>query len=237
MGFSSREEQDPAEYSGKPHEMRDAVILTVSHEMRTLITICRGHLDMLERGADEREVEAVKQTLVNVLGLMTRLVEDLTTMQGLDDRAQLKMEMLSLGDFIGIIARQVEPILGHRLAIEPGVVGATLHADPQWLTLALLNLLRNAAEHAQGDPPVRLRVELAPSSCRFEVTDEGGGLEPGEEQVVFEPFRTGASPRAGKGLGLSVVRAVARAHGGDSGVVNRPGQGATFWIEIPWSAS
>jgi two-component system OmpR family sensor kinase len=133
--------------------------------------------------------------------------------------------------------KQVEPILGHRLTVESGVVGAQLQGDPQRLTQALLNLLRNAAEHAQGDHPVRFRVEPEPSTCRFEVADEGGGLAPGEEQVVFESFRTGSSPKAGTGLGLSIVQAVARAHGGDSGVVNRPGQGATFWIRIPWLPS
>ena len=80
---------------------------------------------------------------------------------------------------------------------------------------------------------MRLRVRAEPAWWRFEVADEGGGLPPGEEQFVFEPFRT-ASPRTGRtGLGLSIVRGIARAHGGESGVVNRPGHGATFWIRIP----
>jgi len=66
----------------------------------------------------------------------------------------------------------------------------------------------------------------------IEVADEGGGLPPGGEQVVFEPFSTGSS-QGGMGLGLSIVGGIARAHGGESGVVNRPGHGATFWIRIP----
>jgi two-component system OmpR family sensor kinase len=182
-------------------------------------------------------VHDVKETLVSVLSLMTRLVEDLAGLEKPDGRVHLKVEALSLDDFTGIIAKQVEPILGNRLTVECGVAGARLAADPQRLTQALLNLLRNAAEHAQGDGPVQFRVEPESSSCRFEVADEGGGLVPGEEQVVFEPFRTGSSPAAGTGLGLSIVQAVARAHGGDCGVVNRPGRGATFWIRIPWSTS
>ena len=211
--------------------------MTASHELRTLITICRGHLDVLEPGAGEREVLAVKETLITVLSLMSRVVEDLATLERLDDRTQLKMEALSLDDFMSGLAKKAEPILRDRLTIESDVVDARLHADPQLLTQALLNLLWNAAEHAQGDHPVRFRVEAESSSCRFEVADEGGGLEPGEERVVFEPFKTGSSPKAGTGLGLSIVQAVARAHGGDSGVVNRPGQGATFWMRIPWSTS
>ena len=237
MEFALREERDQVEHLRNLREMKDELILTVSHELLTLITICRGHLDVLEPGAGEPEVRAAKETLVNVLSLMARLVEDLTTLERLDDRAQLKLETLDLDDFMSSIAKKVEPILGHRLTIESGAAGARLQADPQRLTQALLNLLRNAAEHAEGDLPVRLRAEQESSGCRFEVADEGGGLAPGEEQVVFEPFKIGSSTRAGTGLGLSIVAAVARAHGGDCGVVNRPGQGATFWIRIPWSTS
>jgi signal transduction histidine kinase len=237
MEFAWRAGRGEAEYPRKPDEVKDALTLAVSHELRTLITICRGHLDVLEPGASEREVRDVKETLVSVLSLMTRLVEDLTILEKLRGGVQLEMESLSVDDFVGIVERQVAPILGNRLTVECRADGARLLADPQRLTQALLNLLRNAAEHAQGDCLVRLRVELESSSCRFEVADEGGGLAPGEEHVVFESFRTGSSPAAGTGLGLSIVQAVARAHGGDCGVVNRPGQGATFWMTIPWSTS
>ena len=113
-----------------------------------------------------------------------------------------------------------------------GVAGVTLWVDPQRLTQALVNLLQNAADHAKGDGPVSLRVQAGPASWCFEVADDGGGLPPGDEQVVFEPFSTG-SARGGTGLGLAIVRGIARAHGGEAGVVNRPGHGVTFWVRIP----
>lgn len=237
MEVALQAERDRTERLSELDEMKDAFISALSHELRTPITISRGHLEVLEPDAGEREVRAVKETVVNQLSLMTRLVDDLTTLARLDDRAQLRIETLSLDDFVSSIAKQAEPILGSRLTIESRAVGGTLRADPQRLTQALLNLLMNAAEHAQVHTPVRLRVKPDSSSWRFEVADEGGGLAPGDEQVVFEPFRTGSSPKAGTGLGLSIVAAVARAHCGDSGVVNRPGLGATFWISIPWPMS
>jgi len=79
---------------------------------------------------------------------------------------------------------------------------------------------------------VSLRVRAGPTSWCFEVADDGGGLPPGDEQLVFEPFSTGSS-RGGTGLGLAIVRGIARAHGGEAGAVNRPGHGVTFWIRIP----
>jgi signal transduction histidine kinase len=164
---------------------------------------------------------------------MARLVTDLTTRARVDDREQLRIERLPLDQFVTSIAKKATPILGHRLKIEYDVPEATLRADPQRLSQALLNLLRNAAEHAQREGPVRLQVLAETESWRFEVADEGGGLVPGHERVVFEPFRTGSPVTGGTGLGLSIVRGIARAHGGDSGVINRPGRGATFWIRIP----
>jgi signal transduction histidine kinase len=228
-----RREKDQTERLRELGEMKDKFLSSASHELRNPITICRGHLDVLDEDADKRELRAVKETLINELDLMARLVEDLITLARVDDRTQLRMESLPLDGFVSGIAKRAETLLGDRLRVESEVTGQTLRADPQRLTQALLNLLRNAAEHARGGRPVLFRVRAEPSSWRFEVADEGGGLAPGDEQVVFEPFRTGSSGTGGTGLGLSIVRGIADAHGGQADVINRPGRGATFWIRIP----
>jgi signal transduction histidine kinase len=214
-------------------QMKDAFLSAASHELRTPITICRGHLDVMDADASAREVRAVTKLVVDELDRMGRLVDDLTTLAWVDDRAMLAIESLPLDGFLSSVVTLAEPILGDRLQVDSKRTGARLRADPQRLTQALLNLLQNAARHARGDGPVRLRVHAEPTAWRFEVADAGGGLPPGEEQLVFEPFRTGSSPAGRTGLGLSIVRGIARAHGGESGVLNWPGQGATFWIRIP----
>jgi signal transduction histidine kinase len=226
-------EKDRTERLRELDEAKDKFLSAVSHELRNPITICRGHLEVLDDEAGQQEIMAVKETLISEFDLMGRLVEDLTTLARVDDRAQLRMASLPLDRFVTSIAKQAEPILGQRLRVESGVPSEPLRADPQRLRQALLNLLRNAAEHARGDGPVRFRVAADQTAWRFEVADEGGGLPLGDEQAVFEPFQTGSSVTGGTGLGLSLVRGIARAHGGESGVVNRPGQGATFWIRIP----
>jgi signal transduction histidine kinase len=226
-------ERDRAGELRELDRLKDAFLSAVSHELRTPLTICRGHLDVLGERPAEDEVRAVRQTLTEELDLMGRLVADLTTLARAGDRMPLTMEPLPLRGFLASIVAMAEPILGDRLEVAAVPAGATLRADPQRLTQALLNLLQNAAGHAPGSRPVRLRVRAEPAGWRFEVADEGGGLPPGEERFVFEPFRTGSSATGRTGLGLAIVRGIARAHGGDCGVVNRPGQGATFWIRIP----
>jgi signal transduction histidine kinase len=225
-------ERDRAEQLRELDEMKDRFLSAVSHELRTPITICRGHLEVLEDRADEREVRAVKAMCISELALMGRLVDDLTTLAWADDRAFLKVESVRLDDFMDSMAAKAETILGDRVRVVSGIAGGTLRADPQRLTQALVNLLQNAADHAKGDSPVCLRVQAGPASWRFEVADDGGGLPPGDEQVIFEPFSTGSS-RGGMGLGLAIVRAIARAHGGEADADNRPGHGVTFWIRIP----
>lgn len=227
-------ERDRGEQLRELDGMKDAFLSAVSHELRTPITICRGHLEVLEDGASEQEVRAVKETLVDELALMGRLVEDLDTLARLgDDRFLLRLETVRVDGFLQSITAKVERILGGRLRVEPGNGGMTFRADPQRLTQALVNLLRNAAQHTRGHGPVCLRARPEPSGWLFEVADEGGGLPPGEETTVFEPFMTGSSATGGTGLGLAIVRGIARAHGGEAGVMNRPGRGATFWIRIP----
>jgi signal transduction histidine kinase len=228
-----RHEQAMTERLRELDEMKDAFLSAASHELRTPITICRGHLELLDDGAGAEEVRTVKETVMDELSRMGRLVEDLTSLAQADDRALLRIESLPLDSFVSGIVTKAEPILGGRLRVEADIGGAVLRADPQRVTQALLNLLRNAVQHAPGDRPVWLRVRAEQASWRFEVADEGGGLRPGDEQVVFGPFSTGTSPTAGTGIGLSVVAGIARAHGGDSGVINRPGRGATFWIRLP----
>ena len=226
-------ERDRADQLRELDRMKDAFLSAVSHELRTPLTICRGHLDVLDAGAGEHEIRGVKATLVDELDLMGRLVEDLTTLARVGDGTLLKLESLPLDEFLDSIVAMAEPILGDRLQADARHTGATLRADRQRLTQALLNLLQNAAGHGRGDGPVRLVVRDEPAAWLFEVADEGGGLPPCEEHIVFEPFRTGSSPTGRSGLGLAIVRGIAKAHGGNCGVLNRPGRGATFWIRIP----
>jgi len=205
----------------------------ISHELRTPITICRGHLEVLGDRPGEQELTETVAVVVDELDRMSRLVDDLTTLARAEDPEFLKPRDVDVTPFLAEVASKALPLLDGRLRVIPPDEDGRLRADPHRLTQALLNLLQNATVHTPPGTPVELRVVRSERGWRFEVQDRGAGLPPGTEEAVFRPFYR-ADPRApGSGLGLAIVQAIAQAHGGRAGVQNRPGEGATFWIEVP----
>jgi len=208
-------------------------IREASHELRTPITVSRGHLEVLGRDADPSEVRQAIDVVLDELERMTRLVEDLTTLAGAAGPELLRRERIELAPFLGELATKAVPLLDGRLRTQPPPPDAVLVGDPQRLTQAILNLLHNAAVHARPGSRVELRVREEPGAWRFEVADEGGGLRPGEEDGLFRPFHRGSTAGEGSGLGLAIVRTIAEAHGGSAGIENRPGAGVTVWLSVP----
>jgi signal transduction histidine kinase len=204
-----------------------------SHELRTPITICRGHLEVLGANPSPEELAESVAIVVDELDRMGRIVDDTTTLARADTDRFLRREAILIDGFLAEVAAKAAPLLNGRLRITPMTEDEVLQGDPQRLTQALINLLQNAAVHGDNGSPVVLSVIEEGDGWRFEVADEGGGiaLEPAER--VFQPFSRGRTRAPGSGLGLAIVRTIAEAHGGAAGVVNRPGEGATFWIRVP----
>ena len=210
-------------------------ISEASHELRTPLTICRGHLEVLGADASPQEVAETHRRVIGELAHMGRIVQDMATLAKAEHPEFLRPEPVPLDAFVDELATKAGPLLDGHLRVEPVPPGVVLRADPQRLTQALLNLLRNAALHAPGTSPVDLRLVQQPDGIRFEVQDQGGGLPAGEEEGVFQPFRRLNTAVPGTGLGLAIVRGIAEAHGGSAGARNRPGYGVTFWLFVPWS--
>jgi two-component system OmpR family sensor kinase len=208
-------------------------ISEASHELRTPITICRGHLEVLGPNAERDQIEEAIALVIDELGRLGRIVEDMTTLARVDDPAFLRPREIVLDEFVEDVGVKAETLLDGRLTVQRPEPGATVRADPHRLTQALLNLLNNAAMHGRGDGPVELRVVPERDAWRLEVADEAGGLAADQEENVFRPFHRGKAVPAGRGLGLAIVRGIAEAHRGSAGVDNRPGEGATFWIRLP----
>jgi len=233
---TNEELQKEREIAGRLHElqqMEETWITAVAHELRTPITICRGHLEVLGPDADREEMRRAIGVVRDELERMGRLAEDVTTLAGLKGRSFIHRRRIHLIDFVADVAAKAEPLLDGRLRIEPVPEHVWLRADPDRLTQALLNLLNNVAVHTPDGTPVDLRVVRDRRAWRFEVSDHGPGLPSGMERSAFRLFRSRRETRKEFGLGLAIVKGIARAHHGSVGVRNRPGKGVTFWMRIP----
>lgn len=208
-------------------------IRETSHELRTPITICLGHLELLAAEPEPAELKETRDLVVDELDRMSRIVEDMNTLARMEDPASLRREPTRVDELVADVVAKSAPLLAGRPTTASVPAGQTAGVDPQRLIQALINLVTNAVQHTPDGTAIDLRVTALPEAWRFEVADHGEGVPPGTEQEVFAPFCTGRSARPGNGLGLAIVFGIARAHGGQAGLDNRPGSGATFWLEVP----
>ena len=115
------------------------------------------------------------------------------------------------------------------------VAEATILADGQRLTQALLQLAANAVQHTSDGDRISFGSAAAGGRVRLWVSDTGAGIAPADHERIFERFARGSAPRRsdGAGLGLTIVRTITKAHGGVVRLDSTPGRGATFTLELP----
>jgi two-component system OmpR family sensor kinase len=196
-------------------------VADASHELRTPLTVIRGQLEVLaeDPAPTAEEVRRVERLLLAEVTRIDRLVDDLLLLAQLEQSEFLQPEELPLRPFLAELWETTTLLADRRFELGE-IPSGTLLADPDRLAQALRNLLTNAIKHtAEGDGKVRLRVEAEGADrLRFVVEDDGPGIPPEDRERVFDRFhRTDpARDRAsgGAGLGLAIVQAIARAHGG-----------------------
>jgi signal transduction histidine kinase len=205
----------------------------VAHELRTPITIVRGHLELLgDDPADRQETLAV---VTDELDRMSRYVGDLLVVA----KAFLRPELIDVGELVEGMLVRVEAIAPRDWVLEqaptPGATWAV--ADGARLTQAVVNLATNAVQHTSIGDRIGLGALVADGQLRLWVRDSGPGVEPVVRARLFTRFSRGAGSRRerpeGTGLGLAIVAAIANAHGGRVDVYSPPGEGATFALTIP----
>jgi signal transduction histidine kinase len=203
------------------------------HELRTPITIIRGHLELM--GDDPDETRETIALVTDELDRMARMVGDLLELAKADQPDFLRPGPVDLGDLTdGLLGRC--RTLGDRTWRVDGRAAGTVVADEQRLTQALLNLARNAVEHTRPGDEVAIGTAIVGDEAHLWVRDTGSGVPAEERDRLFERFSRGSSRRRsadGAGLGLAIVKAIADAHGGRVGVDDAPGGGAVFVVVVP----
>jgi len=213
-------------------------VADASHELRTPLAAVRAYAELFRRGAASRpdDLERAMSGISRESERMSLLVEDLLLLARLDEGRPLEQEPVDLGEVVGEAvetARTVEPSRPIDLDAEPAVV----LGDRDRLRQVVDNLLSNVRSHTPAGSPVHVRVTRNVPNAVLEVEDTGPGLGETEAEQVFERFHRGDPSRSrssgGVGLGLSIVAAVAEAHGGTANAESTPGKGSTFRITLP----
>jgi signal transduction histidine kinase len=204
-----------------------------SHELRTPITIIRGQLEVL--GDDPEEREEAMAIVFDELDRMGRLVDDLLVLARSKQPDFLHVESVNVASLTDDLHSKARALAPRRWKLDGKGTGVVA-ADPQRLTQAMIQLAQNAVQHTSEGAEIALGSALSNGCLRLWVRDSGPGIPSEEQERIFHRFTRGADRRRnseGAGLGLSIVRAIAEAHSGSVGVTSRPGDGATFTMEIP----
>jgi signal transduction histidine kinase len=206
-----------------------------SHQLRTPITIALGHAELLARGLTSSQEGHDIQVVLGELNRLRRIAERLLVIAAAEGPEFLHLEPVALDSFTMEILRRWRPTANRRWQVGR-LDHATVQADRERLGLAVDALLENAVRHTGDGDVIKLSVmaSRAGRPVRMIVADAGRGIPAELLGHIFDRFRSGDSghPR-GTGLGLALVRAVARAHGGDVLVRSRPDHGSEFELLLP----
>ncbi|MBP5973430.1 HAMP domain-containing protein [Brasilonema sp. CT11] len=204
-----------------------------SHELRTPITIIRGHLELL--GDDPQERRETVELVTDELDRMSRFVDDLLLLAKAEQPNFLNLQTVDISLLIGELYTKATALAQRDWRLENKGVGLIV-ADRQRLTQAIMNLAQNATQYTSDGDVIALGCELLNGKVRFWVRDTGVGIPLADQERIFQRFaRSSSSPRRseGAGLGLSIVRAIATAHGGRVELKSKLGKGSTFSLIIP----
>jgi two-component system, OmpR family, sensor kinase len=215
-------------------------VADASHELRTPLAAVRAYAELFTRGAKQRPEDLARSMagISRESERMSMLVEDLLLLARLDEGRPLEQAPVQLDEVVSEAvetAHTVDPTRPISLEAEPLVV----LGDHDRLRQIVDNLLSNTRAHTPADARVLVTVGREDGSAVIEVADEGPGMSTEELERVFERFYRADPARArstgGVGLGLSIVAAVAEAHGGSVAARSEPGHGTTFRIVLPLS--
>ncbi|HEX6535350.1 MAG TPA: ATP-binding protein [Gemmatimonadaceae bacterium] len=229
-------EAEHAEALREADHLKDALLASVSHDLRTPLTTIKAMAHDIAGTGDERAAVIEQQA-----DRLNRMVADLLELSRLNAGAlPVRREINAAEDLVGAAIQHVSGALDGRevhVSIawsEPVLVGSF---DFVHSLRILVNLIENAIKYSPRDTPVDIEVTRDERMLHLSVSDRGPGIAPAERERIFEPFYRlgGVSPDGGHGagLGLSIARRLAEAQGGAVTFEERPGGGSRFTLLLP----
>ncbi len=202
------------------------------HELRTPITVIRGHLELMSDDPDDQE--QTKTLVLDELSRMNRMVDDLLVLAKSDRPDFLAPGEVNLTELVVEVVAKARPLAERQWRVDE-TADAVVIADGQRLTQALMQLVANAVRHTQPGDRIAVGSRVQHGQLLLWVSDSGSGVPAADTERIFSRFVRGDDQvRAeGAGLGLSIVRSIAQAHGGEVRVAEQSAPGARFELTLP----
>ncbi|MCS7011794.1 MAG: ATP-binding protein, partial [Anaerolineales bacterium] len=222
--------------------LKSDFVATVSHDLRSPLTLMRGYATMLEMVGDLNEQQrSYVQKIITGVESMSRLVNNLLDLGRIEAGVGLQVENVVVLDIVDSVVKSLMLQAEQKqikLTIDiPEDVPQVIEADRVLLQQALYNLVENGLKYTPPNGSVTIRLKPRGGVLQFEVQDTGIGIAPADLPRLFEKFYRGSQREAraqrGSGLGLAIVRSIVEQHGGKVWVESTLGQGSTFYMAIP----
>jgi signal transduction histidine kinase len=213
-------------------------VANASHELRTPLAINRALIELaVTRPEAAAETRQLGESLLTINARHERLIDGLLTLAD-SESALGERSRMDLADVARHVLRQAEPAAAEaEVDVTAELAEAPTTGDPVLLERLVQNLVENAVRHNGPGGWIRVRTRVVDATAELTVTNTGPAVPPYEIDTIFLPFRRlageRASPDRGFGLGLSIVAALAQAHGGRVGAVPREGGGLTVTVTLP----
>jgi signal transduction histidine kinase len=197
------------------------LLANASHELRTPLSRIRLGIELLKDNGDPQYKAAIERDIAE----LDQLIDEILLASRLD--ATPTLQVREDVDLLALVAEECA-----RYEVEPHGEPASVRGDPRLLRRLARNLLENATRH--GKPPVRVELRRSDRLAVLDVMDAGEGIPQAERERVFAPFHRLGAEGKGAGLGLALVRQIARLHGGDAVLASRPDAPVCFRVTLPW---
>jgi signal transduction histidine kinase len=209
-----------------------------SHELRTPLTTIRGYAELYRQGAlgEDRLPNAMRR-IEQEADRMSSLVAELLELARLDRDSSLDLTETNLSALVADAVADAQAVEPRRPVKASTPASLVVVADEPRIRQVLANLFGNVREHTTPDTPVAVRLSEAGQGALLEVTDAGQGMDPDAAARAFDRFYRGGhngNDGHGSGLGLSIVQAIAMAHGGHAMLKSAPGNGTSVQVWIPF---
>ncbi|MEA3326489.1 MAG: ATP-binding protein [Chloroflexota bacterium] len=221
--------------------LRTEFVTTVSHELRSPLTLIHGYAKILQlTGNLNEQQDDYINNIVDVIEEMKDLVKKLLDIGHLEGGDSLEITQFFATDLMNKVVDSVDAQAKQKniqvtfLRTESPL---SIDADRTFMNLALKNLLENAIKFTKMGGEVSLSVRRNDDDVVFSVKDNGIGIAPLDQRHLFEKFHRGraqvGSEQKGRGLGLTIVKSIAERHGGKVWLESQLGRGSTFYLQIP----